>query len=61
MKNQIPEGRMAFKIVETADLLGISKSSVRRLISRGLLKSTKILRHKLIPRAEIEKLLQEAV
>ena len=53
--------RLAFSVAETAHLLGISQPSVRRLLGRGLLKSSKALRHKLIPRSEIEKLLRDTL
>jgi len=46
--------RLAVKISEAAFLLNISKTSVRRLIDRGELKSIRKLRHTLITRASIE-------
>lgn len=51
--------RLAFTIKETAEILGVSTPTVYRLISRQLLKSSKALRHKLIPRSEIERFLRE--
>ena len=53
---QNPE-RLAYTVDETAALLGISSKSVRRLLSRGLLKGNRALRIILIPRAEIERFL----
>src|SRR5262245_54766821 len=50
--------RLAFTMRETAAILGISYISVHRLLRRGLLKSSTALRHKLIPRVEIEKFLR---
>ena len=46
--------RLAFTMQETAEILGISYISVHRLIRRGLLRSSKALRHKMIARKDIE-------
>lgn len=43
-------------IREAAGVLGVSPDSVRRLITHGGLKSVRVLRRVMIPRAEIEKL-----
>lgn len=51
--------REAYKIAETAQLLGISSKSVRRLLDRGLLHAIAVLRHKLVPRSEIERFLRQ--
>jgi excisionase family DNA binding protein len=51
--------RKAFSIKETGMLLGISQSSVRRLIKRGLLRPNRALRHLLIPASEIDRFLQQ--
>lgn len=51
--------REAYKIAETAALLSLSEKSVRRLIDRGLLHAINALRHKLIPRSEIERFLRQ--
>ena len=56
-----PAPRLAFSLRETADMLGVSEKSVRRLISRGLLRSSRALRHLLIPRKEIERFLNDTV
>jgi excisionase family DNA binding protein len=53
--------RLAFSVAETASILGVSEKSVRRLISRGLLRSSRALRHLLIPRKEIERFLNNTV
>lgn len=50
-------GRLAFNIKETADMLGVSEKTVRRLIARRLLHPSRALRHLLIPKAEIERFL----
>ena len=59
--NPAIESRLAFSITETAQLLGLSRVSVYRLIERGLLKSNGALRHHLIARSEIERFLAETV
>ena len=51
--------RMAFSIQETAQLLGISDKTVRRLLDRKLLRASRAIRHLLIPKKEIERFLQE--
>ena len=52
--------RLAFSIHGTALVLGICDKSVRRLILRRLMRPSRALRHLLIPRDEIERLLREA-
>jgi excisionase family DNA binding protein len=47
--------RLLLKVGETAQILGISTVSVRRLIARGELAVNRKLRHVLIPRTEIER------
>jgi len=49
--------RRAYKIQEAAEIIGVKPISIRRLISRGLLKPCRVLRHVLIPGAEIDRLL----
>jgi excisionase family DNA binding protein len=51
--------RLAYSLKETANLLGVSYASVNRLVQRGLLKSSRALRTKLISRKEIERFLAE--
>ena len=51
--------RLAYSMHETAEILGVSYLTVWRLLQRGLLKSSKALRHKLIPLTEIQKFLKE--
>jgi excisionase family DNA binding protein len=53
--------KLAYSMQETADMLGISYFTVHRLIKRGLLRSSTALRHKLIPRSEIERFLQSTL
>jgi excisionase family DNA binding protein len=51
--------RLTFSVKETADMLGLSEKTVRRLIARRLLRFSRALRHLLIPRKEIERFLDE--
>jgi excisionase family DNA binding protein len=53
--------RLAFTMQETADILGVSYKTVHRLLQRGLLKGSRALRHKIIPRTEIERFLKETM
>jgi len=46
---------------EAARVLGISEMSVRRLLRRGLIRSSGALRHKLIPASELERFLRESL
>jgi hypothetical protein len=51
----------ALKLKDACEYLGgISPSSVRRLIDRGLLKPNRALRHILIPVSELDRFLGEA-
>lgn len=51
--------RLALSVKETAEALGVCEKTVRRLIQRRLLRASRALRHLLIPRTEIERLLRE--
>jgi excisionase family DNA binding protein len=51
--------RLAFSVQETAEMLGVSEKTVRRLIKRRLLHPSNALRHLLIPKKEIERFLAE--
>jgi hypothetical protein len=52
---------LLLKVPQAATLLGLSISSIDRLIGRGELKPIVQLRHRLIPRSEIERFLNSAV
>jgi excisionase family DNA binding protein len=55
-----PTERLAYSVQEAADMLGINYFSVYRLIQRGKLKVSRVLRGKLlVPRSELLKLLNE--
>jgi excisionase family DNA binding protein len=53
--------QLAFTMKETAEILGVSYITVHRLLQRWLLRSTNTLRHKIIPRTEIERFLKSTV
>jgi excisionase family DNA binding protein len=54
-----PVERLAYSVQEAADLLGVNYFSVYRLIQRGKLKVSRVLRGKLlVPRSELLKLLE---
>ena len=55
------EKRLAYTMKETAEILGVSYITVHRLIQRGLLKPSLALRHKIIPKFEIERFLKETI
>ena len=43
------EGQLTLRISEAAKVLGVSETSIRRLIKRGHLKPVRLFRHVLIP------------
>jgi excisionase family DNA binding protein len=49
--------RLAYKIKEAAEALGVAPITVRRLIKRELIRSIKALRHRLIAAEELTRLL----
>jgi len=53
--------RLAYTMDETAKILGVSYITVHRLLKRGQMKSSKALRHKLIPMTEIERFLKTSM
>ena len=42
--------RVAYSVQETARMLGVCDKSIRRLILRGLIRTSRALRHILIPK-----------
>ena len=57
MNESLP--RIAYSINEVAQMMSVCPRTVRRLISRGLLKKSKALRHIRIPAAELERFLAD--
>jgi excisionase family DNA binding protein len=53
-----PLPRLSYKINEAAKLLGVSPITIRRAISRGLLKPCRAFRHPLIPAEQLRKLIE---
>ncbi|MCI0541132.1 MAG: helix-turn-helix domain-containing protein [Verrucomicrobiales bacterium] len=53
--------RLAYSVAEAAQMLGVCEKTVRRLISRGLLRPSRALRHLLIPKKELEKFLENTL
>ena len=53
--------RLAYTVRETAEILGVSYVTVHRLLQRGLLRSSLAVRHKVIPRREIERFLEKTM
>lgn len=58
--NMPPIPRLAFSVKETAEALGVSEKSVRRLVARRLLNPSRALRHLLFSRKEVERFLAES-
>jgi hypothetical protein len=58
LKSQVTTERLAFKIDETAQCLGVSPASVRRLIARGDLVPIRHLRHVLVTAESVQALVQ---
>ena len=51
--------KLAYKLAETAEALGVPQITVRRLVDRGELKPCRSLRHLLFSRQEISRFLSE--
>lgn len=52
-----PLPRLSYKINNAAKMLGVSPITIRRAISRGLLKPCRAFRHPLIPAEQLRKLI----
>lgn len=50
--------RLAYKLKEAAQLIGVSESSLRRVINSGQLRSLHMFRHILIPATELERFIE---
>lgn len=50
--------RKAYSIQETAEILGVSPNSIRRLVDRRQIRASRALRHLLIPATEIDRFLK---
>lgn len=49
--------RLAYSTQETAEVLGLSIVTVRRLIAKGRLRTIRGIRHRMVPVSEIQRLL----
>ena len=56
-----PAEKLAYNSKEAAAALGQSEQTIYRLIKRGHLKACSVLRHKVIPRAELERFLRDSI
>ena len=58
---KLPPDKLAYRVSEAAAAIGIGRSSLYELISEGKLKPVTIAGRRLVPRAELERLLSEAM
>ena len=56
-----PSKRIFLSVEEVAQLFGLSKKTVYRLLDRGLLKSSNAVRHKMILRASVDEFVAKTV
>lgn len=54
-----PGESLTYSISETATLIGVSYHTVFRLLKRGKLRALSGIRHKRIPKTELERFLKE--
>lgn len=47
--------RLTYSLAETAEILGVSRSAIYRLVKRGLLKQSKILNKTVFTKSEIDR------
>jgi|SRR6516164_5441222 excisionase family DNA binding protein len=50
---------MGLTVKQAAEELGVCPETIYRLLKRGMLRSSSALRHKVIPRSEIERFLKD--
>lgn len=58
MTHEQPPERLAYSIAEAAQLLGVSESTVKRLLASGKLAAVKVGGHRRISRTELYRLLE---
>lgn len=51
------DGRVAYRINEIAEMLGVSRSFVYSALKRGQVRAVEVSRVRMIPRSELERLL----
>lgn len=59
MQNEIPQ-RLAYRYSEVADMLGVHRDTVRKWAREGDIRVVSIGRNRLVPAAEVERLLARA-
>jgi excisionase family DNA binding protein len=55
LEKTTPTSRITYKIKDAAEMTGTSPITIRRLISRGILKHNRVTRHVLIPATELHR------
>jgi excisionase family DNA binding protein len=53
--------KLTYSLDETADALGLSYVTVRRLLKRGLIRACSVSRKRIIPKTEIQRFLRETL
>ena len=56
-----PSKRIFLSVEEVAQLFGLSKKTVYRLLDRGLLRSSNAVRHKMISKASVDEFVAKTV
>ena len=56
-----PSKRIFLSVEEVAQLFGLSKKTVYRLVDRGLLRSSNAVRHKMILKASVDEFVAKTV
>ena len=56
-----PSKRIFLSVEEVAQLFGLSKKTVYRLLDRGLLRSSNAVRHKMILKASVDEFIAKTV
>lgn len=55
VKNGLGQDTLLYPVSKVAEMFSVSRKSVHRLLSRGLLESSSAFRHKMVTRSSIEK------
>ena len=56
-----PSKRIFLSVEEVAQIFGLSKKTVYRLVDRGLLRSSNAVRHKMILKASVDEFIAKTV
>jgi excisionase family DNA binding protein len=60
-RERIDSERLCYTVKQAAVALNVSEKSIRRLLERGILKSSHALRKKLIPRKYLEEFFEATI